>query len=106
MASAFTIKRNDTRPVLTLTLTENGSAKDLTGAVSCKLLMKSGNNTASRTASITNAASGIIQVTLQAADTATAGTYQAEVEITWAAGAIETVPNDGYFVILVMEDLG
>lgn len=30
--------------------------------------------------------------------TAVAGTYKGEVEITWATGKIETVPNDGHFV--------
>lgn len=39
------------------------------------------------------------------ADTAKAGTYRAEFEITYADGAIETVPNDGYLQINIAEQI-
>lgn len=51
-----------------------------------------------------------------AGDTTQAGTYNAELEITWTAGRVETVPNGpqpddepnptGYFTVLIEEDLG
>lgn len=39
------------------------------------------------------------------ADTAVAGTFRAEFEITFADGAIETVPNGGYLQINIAEDI-
>ena len=105
----FSIKQNDTRPILELHLTLNGSPLDLTGAASVKLLMAStpgGATTVTRPGTITTPASGITQFTFQAADTATVGMYNAEVEITWSAGAIETVPNADYISIEIVDDLG
>jgi hypothetical protein len=39
------------------------------------------------------------------ADTNTAGTYYGEVEVTYADNTVETFPNNGYFTIIIKEDL-
>lgn len=103
---AFSIKRNDTRPLLVLNLTEDAVALDLTAADSAQVLMKNGAVLVEPATAITNAAAGEVTVTFIAADTATAGTYSVEVEITWNPGEIETVPNSGYETITITEDLG
>jgi hypothetical protein len=40
------------------------------------------------------------------ADLSKEGTYKLEFEITWADGSVQTVPNDGYLTLEVVEDLG
>lgn len=109
---AFTLKKNDTRPILQITLTEiltEGGAPqpiNLTSADSVKFVMKNGTTTVTKTATVTNAPQGIITVTFVAADTAVAGDYDAEVEITWDPNLIETVPNKEYFTVTIKDDLG
>lgn len=108
MATTYTMKQHDTRPILELHLTEGDppTAMNLTGALSAKLIMKSGITTVTRTAVISDALNGILQVTFQSPDTDFPGNYDAEVEITWSAGAVETVPNDSYLQIVIKADLG
>jgi hypothetical protein len=107
----LTLKRNDTRPTIVINLKEGNPASptaiNLTTAVSVKLIMKMGATTITRPATVTNPSGGQITVTFLAADTQTSGDYQAEVEITWdASGNKETVPNDGYLAIRIIDDLG
>jgi hypothetical protein len=105
----FTIKQGDTRPKLVAVLSESGTPIDLTTATSVKLLMRvTGSVGAAKVdaaATITSAAAGEVTYTWLAADTDTAGTYDAEWEITWSDGGIETVPNDGYFTVVVGDDI-
>ena len=49
--------------------------------------------------------SGIVQYPWVGADTNTAGTYYGEVEVTYADNTVETFPNNGYFTIIIKEDL-
>lgn len=114
---AFSIKQGDTRPTYVVQLKENmGQADerpiDLTGATQVNFIMKKQNS--SPTANfdtkgamvILQATSGIVEYQWQAADTATIADYDVEFEITWAPGAIETVPNVGYLSVSVKADLG
>lgn len=108
----FTIKQHDTQPVLQATLQQTISGAtggiDLTAATSVKLLLRAAldNVAVSRPAIITTPAMGVVTVNWQAADTATADVFNAEFEITWANGGIQTVPNDSYFTVEVKADLG
>jgi hypothetical protein len=54
---------------------------------------------------VTNASGGIVQYPWVASDTDTAGTYYGEVEVTYADNTVETCPNNGYFTIIIKEDL-
>jgi len=114
---AFVIKQGDTRPTYVAQLKENVGQTDerpidLTGAQSVNFIMKKTN--ASATApfdvkgvmTIENATAGIVEYTWGAADTATIADYDVEFEITWAPGAVETVPNKGYLSVSVVADLG
>ncbi len=55
--------------------------------------------------SIVTAESGIVQYIWDAADTATVGSYQAEFEVTFAGGAVETFPNNGYIRVEITDDI-
>lgn len=103
----YTIKKGDTYPPLTINVTEDGDPIDLTAADAVKIILKTTAGTAlTFTATITNAMGGVIQYAWQAGDTAIVGSYNAEVEIEWAAGQYQTVPNDSYDSVTIMQDLG
>ena len=106
----FYIKQHDTRePVVAVCQDANGNAIDLTGAT-VKFNMKSGSGTLvvndSTHTSLVTAASGIVKYQWQAADTATAGDYTAEFQITFSDGRILTFPNTGNFNVHITADLG
>jgi hypothetical protein len=109
MAFLRTMKQGDTRPKLVVLLTSNGSAIDLTGAT-VRLLMREegslspGVETTGST-DVTSALSGEVTWTPDAADTADAGTYELEFEVTHADGGIETFPNDGYGTLVLKDDI-
>jgi hypothetical protein len=109
---AFTIKKGDTLPVLEATLTTgptSGSqtAVNLTSA-SVVLVLKpaSGGSATRKTAAVVSAPAGTVEYEWVGGDTATAVVWNAEWEVTFSGGAIQTFPNDGYFQITVAEDLG
>jgi hypothetical protein len=101
--STFYIKQGDTLPRLRATLSRSdGTAIDLTTAVSVSMRMR-GQGSASvlvKSAAIITAASGIVEVTWSVGDTATAGAYDAEFEITFADG-VQSVPTDSFLTVIV-----
>ena len=48
----------------------------------------------------------IVQYVLTTGDTDTTGDYQAEVQVTYTSGQIETFPTKGYLTVSVAEDIG
>jgi hypothetical protein len=100
------LKRGDTRPPLTAQLVDDNGAIDLTSLTSVKLLMKLGQTVVSAPVTVVDALTGRVQCTWLPAHTNTAGVYNAEFEITWSDGGIETIPNDSYFTIEIFQDLG
>lgn len=52
-----------------------------------------------------NADAGSVKYVWTATDTATAGSFQAEFEVTYTNGAVETFPNDQSISIVITEDL-
>ena len=110
---AFTIKQNDTKPDFVVALRDDigepGEAPiDLTTAtdVVFNMRIEGGAVTISRAAvTVSDAANGEVTYEWDPADTDTVGTYEAEVEIEWPGGGVETVPNDGYFEIKVTDDI-
>jgi hypothetical protein len=108
----ITVKRGDTRPVLTFTLNQTVSgtatAINLTTASTVTLLLKdtAGATTGGGVCTIASAASGRVTYTLKTSDTNTVRTWNGEFEIIWADAGIETVPNEGYVTIAVVSDLG
>jgi hypothetical protein len=112
---AFSIKQNDTAPSIAATLKDSGGLPvDLTGA-QVKFIMATRPNGAQvehdaakvdAAASIVDAAAGEVRYDWQATDTDTAGVFDAEWEVTYASGAVETFPSGEYLIIKVLEDLG
>lgn len=112
---AFTIKQNDQRPFFTVILKddfgeETEAVVDLTTATSVTFSMRV-------------AGGGAVKVNKQAADIApdpttgevtyewdatdldTVGEYEAEVEVTWNDGKVETFPNLDYWDVIVVDDI-
>lgn len=107
MVEIFRIKRNDTSPSLTYHL--RPSSVDISGAtVVFNMSNKAGNVAVLRApVAIVKASGGaVVRYDWQAGDTATAGEYLAEFEVTYADGAVETFPNDDYLIVPIKKDLG
>lgn len=103
----FTIKKGDTAPALTQTLKQNGVAVDLTNATSVAFRWKKTDSTAvsSATASIVDAANGIVEYDWKTGDLAAAGGYEGEFAVTWNDGDIQTFPSDSWILITVFDTL-
>ena len=105
---AFRIKTNDTSPKLAVTLEDaSGNEINIAGA-NARFHMKSFEATSLKVdapMTITDASGGTLQYSWVNADTDTAGTYYGEIEVTYADNTVETFPNNGYFTVIVKEDL-
>lgn len=103
-----TIKRGDTRQVIKAVLANDGVPVNLAGAT-VRFLMaahRTGTLVINRAAHIEDAAGGEVWYIWQAGDTATAGLYQAEIEVTFPDGRVETYPNADYLMVNIVPDLG
>jgi hypothetical protein len=115
MANAdLTMKQNDTWPPLSAVLTDGeGEPLDLTDVdavhvfLSGPIKVKTGPCTI-----VGDPKEGAVEYPWQGAeggdpaDLHTAGSYKGEFEITYEDGSVQTVPNDSYFTIEVVADLG
>lgn len=104
----FVIKQNDTLPNLEAQLIDADGTPlnlELCGVwfrmVYGRQMMK-----VNRSATITDMANGKVKVEWQDGDTDTPGLYRAEFEIHMPDDKIITVPNDGYFLINIVQKLG
>jgi hypothetical protein len=88
----------------------SATAIDLSsGVTGVKFIMRDPNTGTAKVnaaCTITTAASGIVTYEWIADDTDTAGTYNAEWQITYDNGKKLTVPNDTYETVVVKADLG
>ena len=103
------MKQGDTRPKLEGELTRDGVPVDLTGA-DLRLMVREqgatiGGRQAGGTCAVAIATAGVFRYTWAAADTATPVVLDAEVQVTYADGGVETFPPDEYFTIVVRDDL-
>jgi hypothetical protein len=113
----YSVKRGDTAPPIAAQLTMRDTAApdararvaiDLSAATAVRFLMKSfnGKRAFAGTCDITDAPLGQVSWVIDPDFTASPDIYQAEYEITWNDGTIQTVPDDGYAVVEVEQDLG
>tara|TARA_R100001440_G_scaffold21063_3_gene34812 strand:+ start:578 stop:901 length:324 start_codon:yes stop_codon:yes gene_type:complete len=105
---AFNIKQNDTSPEIGAVLKDgSGNAIDLTAASVRFHMKRIGATTASVTsaATIVNADAGSVKYVWQTGDTSTPGSFQAEFQVTFVNGSIETFPNDGSIAIEITPEL-
>lgn len=105
---AFRIKTNDTSPKLAVTLEDaNGNGIPLAGATA-RFHMKAFGAASLKIDSpvtITDDVIGVVEYTWVVGDTDTAGTYYGEIEVVYGDQSVETFPNNGYFTIIIREDL-
>ena len=107
MASRFNIKQNDTSPAIQITcLDSDSTAIDVTGA-SVRFLMRDKDGTVKVTGvgEVVTPTAGVIKYDWAAADTDTSGGYEAEFEVTYADGTIETFPNVSYIRVTITDDI-
>lgn len=105
----FYIKQNDTSPALRRTLSTSDGAINLTGAVvRFHMTKRPGVDPlkVDAVATIVSAAEGVVEYPWSVGDTDTAGNFEAEFEITFADGSVETVPNTENIRISIFADLG
>jgi hypothetical protein len=103
----FRIKRGDTGPALVVGLSySDGSSPNLAGATGRFIMSLRGATTPAidEDVALDNTAK-TATYTWQAADTDDAGTYQGEIEITFADGIVQTFPSQGFLAIVVEPDL-
>lgn len=104
----FYVKQNDTSPAMLATLQDaNGAAVNILGAT-IRFHMRAIGSTQTKVnsaATIVNAATGEVRYNWSASDTNTVGAFQAEFQVTYADGKIETFPNDGYIPVEITDDI-
>lgn len=107
MNRPFFIKRNDTSPAFQAALKDRDDAiVDLSGAtVRFHMETLDGTNLIDAAATVVNATGGIAKYVWASGDTASAGTFKAEFEVTYADNSVETFPNWGYQKVKIDEDL-
>jgi len=106
--SSLYLKRNDTRPVLQVTLLNpDRTAHDLTGATAVTLLVHVDGSVVSRAMSIDDIPSGIVSYSWVAADwpSLKLGRHRMEYQKVGPSPAKLTFPNFGYDYLVVLEDL-
>ncbi len=103
----LSIKQHDLARKLTDTLTIDGEPIDLNGAVvSIVFQNEEGGDPVVREATITDATGGQVEYQFVDDDTTDAGTWFFEWEIVFGDAAPLTVPDNGYYKLIIMPDLG
>ena len=108
MPSHFYIKQNDTRPAIIANLTDaNDAAVNLTGAT-VKFNMRvepAGATKVSAGATIEDAEAGQVSYSWIEANTDTADDYEAEFEVSFAGGGVQTFPGRNWIAVHVVDDI-
>jgi len=106
--SDFSLKAHDRLPPIKAVISGGGGQPlDLTGAtVTFIMRNKTGGTPKVNSAAVlVDAAAGSVRYDWAEGDTDTAGSYQAEWQITWADGKQQTAPTLTYHTIDVLADL-
>jgi len=105
---SFQIKENDTTPSLRAALLNgSGDPVDLINTTVKFHMRPIGSSTASidATASIISVPNGIVQYNWVSGDTSNIGSYQAEFEVTYSDGNVETFPNSRYINVEIIDNI-
>lgn len=103
---ATRLKQNDRRPVFSATLFDpDGDPADLTGVVGVAFRMREKMSRAVKiddaAMTIVSATDGTVSYAWTAADTDTAGDFEAWVVVEWSSGVEESYPNAGSHQVLI-----
>ena len=103
----FYMKQNDTSPAIKIECADGDDAVIPVTGAAVRFFMRDSAGTVKVNAagSITDGPSGIIQYDWVAGDTDTAGVFNAEFQVTFAGGEIETFPNKGYISVVIEDDI-
>ena len=106
----FYIKQNDTSPAIQSTLKDSdGDPVDLTDAtVKFHMVDNDGEvkiNTSDHVSIIGDPLSAVVKYEWQPDDTKDKGIYEAEWEVTYSDGIIETFPNSSNIIIKIIKEL-
>lgn len=105
---AFNLKQNDTSPALQTTLLDgDGLPVSINGNNGVRFHMRApaGAVKIDADAIVVDASAGIVRYNWLPEDTDTAGTFQAEFEVTYTDNSVETFPNLGYIDIVITDDI-
>jgi hypothetical protein len=111
MGATYFIKQHDTAPPVTDTLEDSaGNPANLSGAtVRFHMTDRGGGSVVNAAATGPNGgaldATGQVQYQWVAGDTATAGQFLAEWQVTFQGGAIETWPDNDQALVVITPDL-
>jgi len=99
--------QNDTSPSLQANLKDyQGNAINLAGcSVQFHMVSVDGEVTITRDATVENASTGLVQYDWQSGDTAVAGSYYVQFQITYGDGAVETYPNNTKLTLIIKPEL-
>lgn len=104
----FYIKQGDTSPAFRVTLQDSaGVAVNVSGATILFHMAPTDGGPAvvEAAAEVVDGLNGVVRYIWQAADTATAGTYRGEFEVTFVDGSVETFPNSEYLRVKIIPQL-
>lgn len=103
----FYMKQNDTSPAIKIECADGDDAVIPVTGASVDFFMRGSNGTVkvNGTGSVTDGPNGIIQYDWSAGDTDTVGIFEAEFQVTFAGGEIETFPNKGYISVVIGDDI-
>ncbi len=106
--SSAHMKTGDTGPPIESTLLDSVKAPVNLAGASALFKMKrdaDGELVVNGTATITDAANGVLEYPWVPSDTAIAGKFKAEWEVTFASGQVQTFPRPGYIIVSITSDL-
>ena len=111
---AFAIKRNDRRPYLEAQFFQPDGVTPLniTAALGIQMVMRLKGtkiNDAPKIKApclVINALEGKVQYRWEDGDTDTPGMFEYEFEIEWVGGELQTLPQNGYFLLQILDDVG
>ena len=104
--STFAIKRGDTSPGIEYQIGAYSEGGNILAGASARFIMARGSTVKVDASATVTDEGGILRYAGQAGDTDTAGVYNAEFEVTYSDGSIESFPNDGWITVTVGDDLG
>lgn len=105
----FFIKQNDDTPTLDVALQDDrGRPTDIASATIVFHMRNAADDTVKingGTVTILSATRGEVRYSWSAANTDTAGNFEAEFQVTFSGGGVETFPNDGYITVIITDDV-
>lgn len=104
----LTYTAGDSEPSFEVTILDrDGSALDLSTAVSVEFRAKvtTGSATVTRSGTITSPSIGLCEFTWSTTDLATVGIYNMQIRVTWSTGRWSSHPNNTYDALVIIREV-